>query len=57
MDFQHHIGSLAVKSAISAGTDQPCNDHWLSFLHYPNRSHYYKEIGIISWKYIFKVYT
>lgn len=52
MDFQHHIGSLAVKSAISAGTDQPCNDHWLSFLHYPNRSHYYKEIGIISWKYI-----
>lgn len=41
MDFQHQTGSLAVKSAISAGTDQPSNDHWLSLLHYPNRSHYY----------------
>lgn len=47
MDFQHHIGSLAVKLAISAGTDQLCNDHQLSFLHYPNRSHY-KEIGIVK---------
>lgn len=57
MDFQHHIGSLAVKLANSAGTDQPGNNLWLSFLHYPYRSHYSEEMVIISWKYIFKVYT
>lgn len=57
MDFQHHIGSLTVKLAISAGTDHPCNDHWLSFIHCPKISHYYEEIGVINWKYIFKAYT